>query len=734
MLVQNNGFLPRVFGALLVLALAASAASAHQPASAQTAAISSTLITATGTVAELTVKNQLTGVTLRYLGLTLDLGGSFALTGAGLDKVSNGSRINATGTLTGNVFNVVLFGTVAPAAGSARVAQSQARKTLSGTLAVYHKDFFEEGRGEYGLAIRDASGQVTLLNVAAIPDSLEIGMQITVDGTLAADGHSVDVSTISILASAPAELNDVAEAPVTNTVLVIPIRFSDTPAGDPWNSAAINTEFQSKVAPYYQEVSYGQQLLNISVACATAPVPAGCAGKTDVAGWLKSSLPTPTSCDFTMMGTLADGAATAAGYDISVTPHKFVYYVLPSIGACGWAGLAYVGWGHAWSNGVNALWVYGHELGHNFGLWHAGSVSCGAKVLGDPLNVNDICSVSEYGDPFDVMGNIRQMHFNAMQKNSLSAKWIPDTAVKIHTSGTQTYQLSPLETGGQTTYAVKIPTPDTKRTYWVEFRQPIGFDSPLSSLPNLGAQIRVSGLGQQFDYTSGGNDTQILDMTPGSGGGFNDAALLVGQTYTDSKYGISINVISATPSLLTLSVSMSGASSPPTLASAVSRKVHGAAGTFNLPLVLTPVTNPTTEPRQGPTQTIVFTFNKAITAASVAVTECTATAAAPTFSGNDVNVVLTGVTNAQYVTVALSNVTSADGGTGGAGSVRVGFLAGDVNQNRTVTVADLGLVNAQLAQPVTASNYLNDINASGTLTATDKTLVNGKLSTSLPAP
>ncbi len=28
----------------------------------------------------------------------------------------------------------------------------------------------------------------------------------------------------------------------------------------------------------------------------------------------------------------------------------------------------------------------------------------------------------------------------------------------------------------------------------------------------------------------------------------------------------------------------------------------------------------------------------------------------------------------------------------------IGFLVGDVNQNRVVTVADLGLVNAQLAQ------------------------------------
>ena len=172
---------------------------------------------------------------------------------------------------------------------------------------------------------------------------------------------------------------------------------------------------------------------------------------------------------------------------------------------------------------------------------------------------------------------------------------------------------------------------------------------------------------------------------------------------------------------------------PPVFLGAVSRKVHGGAGTFELPLSLV-ATNPTTEPRQGPAQTIVFTFDKPISAATVTVTEGIATAGATTFSGNDVVVDLTGVNNQQYVTVALSNVASVDGGTGGSGSVRIGFLLGDVNQNRVVTVADLGLVNAQLAQSVTAANYLKDVNASGTLTVADKGITNANLTKALPAP
>ena len=166
---------------------------------------------------------------------------------------------------------------------------------------------------------------------------------------------------------------------------------------------------------------------------------------------------------------------------------------------------------------------------------------------------------------------------------------------------------------------------------------------------------------------------------------------------------------------------------PIALQSAASRKVHGGAGTFDMPLSLVSVTNPSTEPRQGPTATIVLTFNKPITAATATITEGTATAGTPTFSGNDVIVGLTGVTNQQYVTVSLTNVASSDGGTGGSGSVRLGFFVGDVNQNRVVSIADLGLVNQQLAQSVTSANYLKDVNASGTLTVGDKSITNTNL-------
>ena len=177
---------------------------------------------------------------------------------------------------------------------------------------------------------------------------------------------------------------------------------------------------------------------------------------------------------------------------------------------------------------------------------------------------------------------------------------------------------------------------------------------------------------------------------------------------------------------------------PPGLVAASSRRVHGAAGTFDLPLSLVAPPNinhnPTTEPRQGPAQTIVFTFDKAITGATVAITEGVATAGTPTFSGNEVVVGLTNVTDQHYVSVSLNNVASTDGGTGGSASVRIGFLVGDVNQTRVVSVADLGLVNLQLSQSVTAANFLTDVNVSGTVSLADKGVANANLTRALPTP
>ena len=222
----------------------------------------------------------------------------------------------------------------------------------------------------------------------------------------------------------------------------------------------------------------------------------------------------------------------------------------------------------------------------------------------------------------------------------------------------------------------------------------------------------------------GSPPSQTLDCVGGSGSIANPKSLSI-----DDKF-CNVFAISGVAPNQTLTCS---ASSYPVLASAASSKAHGAAGTFNLNLSLVP-TNPSVEPRLGPTQNIVMTFDRPVVAASAQVTEGIATAGAPVFSGNSVITPLVAVANQQYVTLSLSGVTAASGGSTGTASVRIGFLAGDVSQNRLVSVADTAAVNAQLTQAVTLSNFVFDINASGSLTTTDKVIANNNLTKALPPP
>jgi large repetitive protein len=204
------------------------------------------------------------------------------------------------------------------------------------------------------------------------------------------------------------------------------------------------------------------------------------------------------------------------------------------------------------------------------------------------------------------------------------------------------------------------------------------------------------------------------------------AGLLNGTTYTCSV--TATNSAGTGPASASVNV-MPSAVAPLTLAEVQSRKTHGAAGTFDLPIDESQAIggNVTVEPRAiGTGHRIVFQFNGAITATGTATcldaTNAPVGSVSAAASGNDVVVTLTGVPDAKRVTVSLSNVNNA----GVNVSVSLGFLLGDVNNSRATTAADILLVKGQSAKAVNASNFLDDLNLTGGITATDILAVKGR--------
>jgi len=93
---------------------------------------------------------------------------------------------------------------------------------------------------------------------------------------------------------------------------------------------------------------------------------------------------------------------------------------------------------------------------------------------------------------------------------------------------------------------------------------------------------------------------------------------------------------------------------------------------------------------------------------------------------------LTGVTNAQSITVTLTNVTDTAGKVSTAVSASMGVLLGDTSGDGVVNSADTSLVQAQSGKPVTLSNFRMDVNANGLINSTDTSIVQSKSGTRLP--
>lgn len=405
-------------------------------------------------------------------------------------------------------------------------------QTLEGELEVFYEDYEDHSKSRLRHVLNTSEGFIEVHGSSQSPiNAIQSGAKVRARGWKFKDGADKldalvvadEADGLSVLAQdstgTVTASTTTSSAALSNTfgeqrTLVLLVNFQDNPQ-QPWTIDEVQDMVFGKVNDFYKENSFGQTWLS-----------------GDVHGYY--TLPINSNCDYKGFESYITAAAEADGIDTSSYSRKV--YIYPKVENCGWSGMGTVGGNpsRAWINGAFRLNTIGHELGHNFGLHHAQALECGTNTVGGT------CYNYSYGDTLDIMGTSNG-HFNAFNKEQLG--WIkPSEQEVITVTNSGTYSLEPYETapaGAAKGLRIKRGTDAASGQplwYYIEYRQPIGFDSFLEG------QTTITD-GVVFHAVTGDDlsSVQLLDMTPNSvNSDLIDAALIAGNTYEDTEAGITI--------------------------------------------------------------------------------------------------------------------------------------------------------------------------------------------------
>lgn len=349
--------------------------------------------------------------------------------------------------------------------------------------------------------------------------------------------------------TASAESAGLANAVGLQKTLVYLVNFQDYPTDMPWTLAQVEDVVFNQVNSFYLENSNGLTSITGTVI-----------------GWYTLPIDS-TNCDGFAIQNYAQQIAVSRG--VAINNYDRHVFVFPK-NACGYSGMGQTGAlpSSAWIHNSMNIRTIAHELGHNLGLNHSSAVKCPETPLNSSIST---CTKQEYGNTLDIMGYSGTVgHFNSYQKHRLG--WLDSQDIMTVTAD-GIYTLAPFAFSSSQTRALKIyrgidSTTGLKEWFYLEYRQPLGFDSMITDRGVILASNVFNGVAIVLG-TEGNGKNYLLDMTPGSNFvDMKDPALLSAAIFSDPLSKVSIETLSASSTGVSVRISLNGSSEPPADSSA----------------------------------------------------------------------------------------------------------------------------------------------------------------------
>lgn len=450
----------------------------------------------------------------------------------------------------GDVRTVAASG-VAPAPagrGSASLTADGRMVALRGIVRLWHGDA-SSGPSQEGVLL-DTGERVFDLDLPPTQAARYAGATVRVTGLVRAN-LVTPVRPLEVLADAGGTSSAMtaasAAAATAKDVVVILVNFSNK-ATQPWTPAAVedlvldaNRDNPMSVRAFYEESSEDAATLRGAVL-----------------GWYTIAANESDGCGMWTWGSQAIAAATAdalaAGYDLA-SPSVTKVYAFPSTASCPWSGAGELPGDETWINGAMTLRTVAHELGHNWGVNHAGALSCtsatGERVL-VTARQDDDCLPTEYGDQFTIMGASATRTHPAWHRAQLGFP-MGTTIVTPTATMDQTYTLTALEpgTGAGAVRLLRIARPTSPASYLdLELRASRApFDAfPLTDPVVVGVSARIGWA------DSNRARSWLLDATLATAG-FSDAPIPAGgDGIWDPVSGVRVVVVSVAGGVATVRI------------------------------------------------------------------------------------------------------------------------------------------------------------------------------------